>query len=156
MRAIVRPRPPERPVGYHRCLPHELLRWRQDSFRFPPYQYRDCYMMVEECSDKVRYLSPAERETLMGFGPGHTEPALNASTAKSSPKGYADERMSLTGDAFPVNTFWLFAASSVERWVTRRPRHYQQRLGMFPGACLAVERLAPIGCTTPLAAPRRS
>lgn len=134
LRAIVRVRPPERPVGFSRCEPHELLRWRQDRFRYPPYQYKDCYMMVRKNTGKLRYLTSFERDSLMGFGGGHTEPALSASAAKSSPKGYEDERMSLVGDALPANTFWLFAASAAERWVTRRsPRHYRQRLGMFPG-----------------------
>ena len=154
MRAIVRDRPPPRPVGFHRCQEHELLRWRQDRFRFPPYHYKDCYMLYRPNSSSVRYLSSRERETLMGYGFNHTYPAFSASAAKGSPSGYEDERMSLVGDAFPVNTFWVFAAEGVQRWITRRtPEHYQKRLGMFPGACLEVSLLAPIGTSRPFGSP---
>ena len=126
------------------------LRWRQDAFRFPPYQYKDMYMMTQKASGETRYLSVTERERLMGYGSGHTEHAWNASSIKSSPRGYSDERLSLLGDAFPVNTFWLFASSSVEKWVSRRnPEHYLQRLGLFPGACAHVDRVAPIGTEFP-------
>ena len=150
MRAIVRDRPPPRPVGFHRCQEHELIRWRQDRFRFPPYHYKDCYMLFRPDSSAVRYLSSRERETLMGYGTNHTYPAYSASAAKSSPSGYEDERMSLVGDAYPINTFWLFAAEAVRRWIPRRtPEHYKQRLGMFPGACLEVSLTAPIGTPRP-------
>ena len=150
MRAIARWQPPPRPVGYARCLPHELSRWRQDGFRFPPYQYRDCYMMTEESAGRTRYLSVEERERLMGYGAAHTEHARNASAIKASPKGYNDERLSLLEDAFPVNTFWLFASSSIENWVHRRPpMQYLQRLGLFPSACSNVDRLTPLGTTRP-------
>ncbi|CAK9117514.1 unnamed protein product, partial [Durusdinium trenchii] len=91
-----------------------------------------------------------EQETLMGYGTNHTYPAYSASAAKSSPSGYEDERMSLVGDAYPINTFWLFAAEAVRRWIPRRtPEHYKQRLGMFPGACLEVSLTAPIGTPRP-------
>ena len=150
MRAIARWQPPPRPVGYARCLAHELSRWRQDAFRFPPYQYKDCYMMVEESSGKTRYISVEERERLMGYGTGHTEFAWNASAIKGSPRGYTDERLSLLGDAFPVNTFWLFAASSIEAWIDRRkPEQYLQRLGLFPGSCSHVDRVSPFGTQFP-------
>ena len=86
----------------------------------------------------------------MGYGTNHTYPAYSASAAKSSPSGYEDERMSLVGDAYPINTFWLFAAEAVRRWIPRRtPEHYKQRLGMFPGACLEVSLTAPIGTPRP-------
>lgn len=150
MRAIVRDRPPVRPVGFGRCAEHELLRWRQDRFRFPPYHYKDVYMLYQIDSSRVRYMSSRERETLMGYGPGHTYPAFSASAAKGSPSGYEDERMSLVGDSFPANTFWLFAAEAVREWIPRRsPEHYKQRLGMFPGACLDISLQAPIGTRRP-------
>ena len=150
MRAIPRAKPPCKPVGFHRCQQHELLRWRQDGFRFPPYQYRDCYMMVEEITGSTRYISIAERETLMGYGINHTEHAWSASAIKSSKQGYLDERLGMIGDSFPVNTFWVFAANAIEEWIDRRPpSHYLQRLGMFPGSCLSINRTAPIGTKFP-------
>ena len=82
MRAIVRQKPPERPVGLGRCSTEELMRWRQDQFRFPPYQYRNCYMVADKITGAVRYINASEREKLLGYGWGHTLPALSASAAK--------------------------------------------------------------------------
>lgn len=150
MRAIPRDKPPERPVGVHRCTADELMRWRQDQFRFPPYQYKDAYMIEDTISGSLRYLVATEREQLLGYGWGHTLPAMSASAAKSTKRGYEDERLSLLGDSFPVNTFWYFSAQACQQWVPlQTAQHYRDRLGLWPGACTHIQRLTPIGTTRP-------
>ena len=51
---------------------------------------------------EVRYLNSNEHEQLLGYGWGHTLPAMSASQAKSSGRSYEDERLSLLGDSFPA------------------------------------------------------
>lgn len=150
MRAIVRARPPERPVGWSRCSDEELMRWRQDQFRFPPYQYRNCYMVVNQATGGLRYICASEREQLLGYGWGHTLPAFSASTAKGSKRAYEDERLSLLGDSFPVNSFWFFSAQACRRWIPlQSAQHYRDRLGLWPGACTHISRTTPLGTFRP-------
>ena len=137
--------PPPRPLGFDKCRPHELLRWRSDSFRFPPFHYRDVYMLQSTSSTRVRYLNTTERELLMGYGFNHTELAMSASEAKRSARQYEDERLSLIGDAFPVCTFSVAAVAGLQRWITPYHfSHYIVRLGMAPGVCTHVSRISHI------------
>ena len=145
MRSIPREVPPPKPVGFARCQQHELARWREDSFRFPPYHYKDCYMFAHKETRRMRYMSASEREILMGYGAAHTEPAMSASNAKQAKQGYEDERLSLIGDSFPANVFSVIVASAVQRWVPRQhAQHYMRRLGLAPGACTHVTYEAPM------------
>ena len=45
MKSIRRQRPPPAPAGFHRAAPETLRRWREDEFRFPPYQYASQFMV---------------------------------------------------------------------------------------------------------------
>lgn len=62
-----RPRssPGRRPAGLDTCAAHELQRWREDSYRSPPYQYKDNHGLW---SKKGTWRRPnvQEREMIMG------------------------------------------------------------------------------------------
>ena len=104
-----RPRstPGRRPAGLHECQDHEVERWRQDKFRFPPYQYRDAAGLVNSCGT-WRRPSVAEREVLMGFPVGYTAPCV----AKAEQRGeaYEDSRLTLLGNSWQVGVIvWLLS-----------------------------------------------
>ena len=65
-RSIPRRRPPPRPAGLCRCLPHEVARWERDSCRYPLYTYRDERCLRNSPGD-FRILKGAEREVLSGL-----------------------------------------------------------------------------------------
>ena len=48
MKSIVRSRPPPAPAGYARCSWDTIGRWEADSFRFPPYQYDDRFIIWKD------------------------------------------------------------------------------------------------------------
>lgn len=107
-------------------------------------------MVEDPNSGGIRYINATEREQLLGYGWGHSLPAMNASTAKTAKRGYEDERLSLLGDSFPVNSFWFFSAQACRKWVDLQPaERYRDRLGLWPGACTNVLRSSPIGTTRP-------
>lgn len=53
----------------------QLDRWRQDAFRFPPYQYQT-RLCARNKAGNVRLPSVEEREVLMGFCRGYTSNCL--------------------------------------------------------------------------------
>lgn len=84
-----------------------MKRWKEAQYRFPPYQYRREFCL-QDAEHHLRLLDSSERELLMGFGAGHTEPAMSASEAKQSPTAYEDKRLSLIGDSFAMVSFaWV-------------------------------------------------
>ena len=101
-----RPRkhPGRGPAGIDRCLPHELQRWEADSFRFPPYQYRD-----EVCLQKqgeFRVATVEEREVILGFPKGFTAQCAPKSEANSS----MDLRLTLLGNSWSVTVvLWMLS-----------------------------------------------
>ena len=66
MKAIKRQRPPPRPAGYDRVSAEGRLRWEADSFRFPPYQYGEKFLIW--VGSKWRLINASERELLHGLG----------------------------------------------------------------------------------------
>ena len=64
-----------KPAGLGQCQAHELLRWENDSFRFPPYQYRDVFC-VKNAKGNMRLPNVAEREVLMGFPSAYTKACM--------------------------------------------------------------------------------
>ena len=68
-----RPRdsPGRRPAGMKTCAPHELDRWREDRFRYPPYQYRGDNCLSNK-QGEYRPPNVHEREAIMGFPIGYT------------------------------------------------------------------------------------
>ena len=65
MKAIPRTSPPRNPAGLNKCDEATISRWTADSYRYPPYQYKDPYLITK--GNKWRLLSPPERELLLGY-----------------------------------------------------------------------------------------
>ena len=144
MKSIPRVAPPPKPAGLDRCNEATINRWVSDEFRFPPYQYREQFLITSE--DSWRLLSPVERELLLGYGYRHTAVCLSASDIKSNNKRYEDCRLSLLGDSFSIYSFVIFAFSLAIRYVTRVPySHLCNRMGMAPGFLAPIRLLAPLG-----------
>ena len=144
MKSIPRARPPDRPAGIARCDWYTIRRWESSDFRFPPYQFKETYLILE-ASGKTRLLSAEEREALMGLGKGHTSVCLSASKAKANKTAFNDERLSLIGDSFACSSFMLVAAASGFRCSNSfLPKQMCKRLGLPPGASSAVEVCCPL------------
>eukprot|EP00435_Cladocopium_sp_Y103_P019621 s4562_g4.t1 len=133
---IRRSGPPPQPAGLNRTPEAARMRWRSDSWAYPPYQYKDDYVLW---SDRGwRLINARERELLHGYGWDHTALALSASMIKRSPSEYEDLRCSLVGDSFSMYSFAIFA------WAACKPLcphlTYEQlakRMGMAPGFAAA-------------------
>ena len=70
MKSIRRLYPPPKPAGLDRTGPATRQRWRDDQFRFPPYQYSPNFLVVHP-RHPPRVLDGSERELLLGFGAQH-------------------------------------------------------------------------------------
>ena len=104
-----RPRssPGRRPAGLAQCQPHEIARWENDAYRFPPYQYRDVAGVYNK-HGTWRRPNVTERESLMGFPVGYTKPCL----PKSDQTGdkHMDARLTLLGNSWQIGVIvWLVA-----------------------------------------------
>ena len=103
-----RPRssPGNRPAGLWQCQDHELSRWREDDYRYPPYQYRDKYLISG--LQGLRMPTISEKEVIMGFPVGYTVPCMPKS--KQSGRAYSDCRHSLIGNSWCVQVVtWLLS-----------------------------------------------
>ena len=146
MKSIRRTRPPPKPAGLEKASYDTVQRWVADSFRYPPYQYADKYIITKGSS--WRLLSPIERELLLGYGWGHTRACLSASDQKKNAEGYIDMRNSMLGDSFSIFSFVIFAVACSKRFVPTM--HYTtlaQRMGLAPGFKSNVRSLAPLSRT---------
>lgn len=143
MKSIPRKTPPPRPAGLDRCDENTIQRWVADEFRFPPYQYKQHFLITSP--DSWRLLSPVERELLLGYGFRHTAVCMSASDIKSNKRRYEDMRLSLLGDSFSIYSFVIFAFALSFRYVTRVPySHLCRRMGMAPGFLAPVRLVAPL------------
>ena len=134
MKAIKRSQPPPVPVGLNKATEEMVTMWREDRFRFPPYQYHPRFWL-ERHGFSARLLDASEQELLMGFGPGHTDSCQSASTKKRSLEEHEDIRRSLCGDSFAILPFAVVAAALCEELVPRMsPTQILLRLGLAPGA----------------------
>ena len=102
-----RPRtsPGRRPAGINSCEDHELQRWSQDSYRFPPYQYKDTHGLWNK-KGEWRRPGVQEREVIMGFPLDYTKNCV----VKAEQKGqdYNDARLTLLGNSWQVGVVaWL-------------------------------------------------
>ena len=143
MKSIKRQKPPPRPAGLERASEACIMRWQADSFRFPPYQYNDKFVIWK--NGKWRLLSTNERELLHGMGFDHTTICWSAGNIKRDPEGYEDCRKSQIGDSFNCFSFVYFAALAVSKWQTIR--NYDQlwsRMGMAPGFITPLEVKIPL------------
>jgi len=90
-----------------RCAPHEVARWKEHKYRFPPYQYKDD-MCIQQPDGSLRPPSAAERERLLDFTHHFTATALPTRARKQSPEALEDVRCSLLGNSFHCGTVaWL-------------------------------------------------
>ena len=97
--------PGRKPAGLQRCTPEERVRWEEDAFRFPPYQYRNDNCLRHR-SGRLRVASLIEREVIMGLPAGYTQPCWPKSQRTSS--DYNDARLSLVGNAWCVQVVaWI-------------------------------------------------
>jgi len=144
MKAIARLRPPDRPAGVARCDESAIARWRSDSFRFPPYQYKLDNLLESEDGD-LRYCNATERCLLLGFGFGHTAFAMSASQAKGHEQELEDLQLSLCGDSFSMLSFGWLVSQLYWRWIrSRTPSEVIQRMGLAPGCSLQADVAAPL------------
>ena len=98
-----REKPGPRPAGLWQCSGEEVERWKQDSHRYPPYQYRDKHLI--KCSSGALRLPSI---SILGFPLHYTVPCL--------PKGqqvgsrYWDCRHTLIGNTWNVTVVsWLLS-----------------------------------------------
>lgn len=104
-----RPRshPGPRPAGIKSCTDQEKLRWQNDAYRFPPYQYRSCFSVVNSKQEE-RLVNVSEREAIMGFPIGYTLRCFPKS--KSGGADHTDARLSLIGNSWNVTVVtWLLS-----------------------------------------------
>ena len=96
-----------KPAGLTACGAHERARWEADSFRFPPYQYKDEHCVQNKHGVK-RLLNATEREVIMGFPKNYTANCV----VKQQQKGlsYEDARLTLIGNSWNVTVVsWLLS-----------------------------------------------
>ena len=96
-----------KPAGVKQCTMTELERWVSDSYRFPPYQYRNCHCLINRSGD-FRLPSIEEREMIMGFPVNYTSGCMAKSLRGT--QQWRDCRLTLVGNswAVPVVT-WLIS-----------------------------------------------
>ena len=102
-----RPRsePGDRPAGLWQCQSWEVERWKSDAHRYPPYVYRDKHCLKNSQGER-RLASISEKEVIMGFPKGYTEPCV----VKSQQQGqrYLDTRHTLIGNSWHVPSItWI-------------------------------------------------
>ena len=145
MKSIPRAAPPSRPAGLERTSAEAQERWFSDDYRYPPYQYKDQYLIFDERLGRCRLLNSLERERLMGYGSHHTFLALSASEAKSNKTRFEDERCSLLGDGFSIYSFMVIAAFAAFPWLKRvEVQQMNNRTGLPPGMSLHLNQHFPL------------
>ena len=143
LKSIVRARPPPSPAGILKCDQDTLWRWEADSYRFPPYQYHEKFLIWRQ--NNWRLLSASEREMLHGLGFEHTALCWSASEIKQKPGVYEDTRKSLVGDGFNCFTFVYFAALACMKWIPGVTYEMLwDRMGLAPGMCTPLFMKAPL------------
>ena len=114
-----RPRttPGRRPAGVEQCTEHELQRWYDDYYRFPPYQYRDSHGLWSK-KGQWRRPSAEEREACMGFPIGYTRHCVVK--AEQQGQEYEDTRMSMIGNSWHVGVVaWLLGQLTQKLGIAR-------------------------------------
>lgn len=145
MKSIVRARPPPQPAGIDRCKVDAIGRWTADSYRYPPYQYREQFVLWHREKETWRLVDSSERELLMGYGFQHTRLCMSESEAKQSRQKLEDERCSLVGDSFSIFSFVIVAAALCFKFIPRVDySHLCGRMGMTPGFVCPPRLRAPL------------
>ena len=143
MKAISRREPPPAPAGISRCDSSTCERWESDDYRYPPYQYKEPYVIWSEKG--WRLLDSSERDLLHGYGFEHTAPCMSASNIKKSLTQYEDVRCSLVGDCFSIFSFIIFPWAALRAILPPiNYFHLCQRMGMAPGYTAPLSLLCPV------------
>ena len=103
-RAIPRSKPPPCPAGIDTTDAAARERWTADKFRYPPYVYREEFM-IQDQEKLLRPMNAEEREVLMGYGRGYTKALFKkAASSPEEEQAQEDTRCAALGNAFHVNT----------------------------------------------------
>lgn len=143
MRAVAKDSPPKFPAGLNRANSDCQDRWAASSFIYPPYQFRDEFLIWR--NGRWRLIDSEERGLLMGYGFGHCQLAWSASQIKQNRQKFELEKCSLVGDAFSIHSFVIIGAALARNFIPRiHYQHLANRMGVAPGfrACLRLQ--API------------
>ena len=104
-----RPRdsPGFKPAGLAHCSSDDLTRWKNDSHRYPPYQYMSRNLLVDKHGN-VRLPDIQEKEFIMGFPVNYTTNCVVKSKKKSIQ--HEDLRHTLIGNTWCVPVVaWLLS-----------------------------------------------
>ena len=143
MKSIPRDHPPPRPAGLEKCDWECRQRWFDDFYRYPPYQYREEFLITTATT--WRLLSADEKELLLGYGFKHTSVAWSASKQKANQTAYSDARHSYLCDSFSIYSFVLLAVACCRDFIPSVP--YQllvKRMGICPGFLAHFRSVAPL------------
>ena len=89
------------PAEIENCSERDLIYWREDRFKFPPYQYKYVHGLIRT-KRGWRLPNIAEREAMMGYPLGYTEQAWSKTRRKQDPIGLDDLRLSRVGNSCSV------------------------------------------------------
>lgn len=102
-----RSQPGYKPAGLQQCTAADLERWREDQYRFPPYQYQEKYLL-QSTKGNLRVPNVQEREVIMGFPKDYTIHCLPKKEQGSV--HHSDVRMTLIGNSWNVSVVaWLLS-----------------------------------------------
>ena len=123
--------PLRRPAGLKGCEAHELERWKRDSHRFPPYQYKDSNLVTHRSSGEKRLPSIVEREVMLGFPAQYTKQCLPKALHDSIQ--HQDTRLTLLGNSWSIPVIAVLLSYLFEILGISEPVSLQQ----------VVDKLAP-------------
>ena len=106
------PKPGRRPAGLHHCDEGAIERWKADSHRYPPYQYK-AEFGVHHTSGQIRVPDISERELVLGFPLHYTQHCLPKQQRVGSL--YDDVRKTLLGNSWSVPVVALLLKPLFER-----------------------------------------
>ena len=113
-RPIKRRQPPPQPAGLKGCPRLAQERWKRDSYRFPPYVYKD-ENLLQDSEGNWQKVPAESRELLMGFKRHHTlklDRVLFKDTAWHESE---DIRQAALGNSFHTTTVALILGAVLEK-----------------------------------------
>jgi hypothetical protein len=115
LRARPRRTEPYKPIGIGDCTPSELSLWKQNDYKFAPYQFR-LRNLIFNVKRQEWLVPPAElREKLMLFRPDYTW--LKVGKAKNLTQSeHEDARMSLLGDSIHAGVLSALLNPLLRTW----------------------------------------
>jgi len=114
VKSMKRRKPPVQPAGIEQCDDTAIQRWRDDEFRFPPYQYQDRYL-IQDVEGILATPDADERERLLMYPVGISKEVLSSKDRSDKAK-YEDARLCGLGEGFHCGVVaWLLNKAMV-RW----------------------------------------